>query len=159
MDTSNKGVESFALDFNSHTIGGVNTALNNFDGGVTTIRQNNDVVLHISAPDGLKLTDDKIISVPSNYFSIRDTNDSGDIIKVNTSGTSARGVIANNTALFMSANSFHIVPTEMLQLRNRDDSSSLLEIDTSVKGSETVSLTGKYITLGNIPPSGTKVRS
>ena len=156
MDTSNKGLESLALDFNSHTIGSANTVLNTINGGVTTIRQNNDVVLHISAPDGLKLTDDKIISVPSNYFSIRNAADFGDVIKVNASGTSATGVIASNTALFMSANTFNIVPTEKIRLRNRDDSSSLLEIDTSVKGSETVSLIGKYITLGNIPPSGAK---
>ena len=97
-------------------------------------------VIKISS-SGLRVTDDRVVNIASEYLSIRNAADDGDVIKVNNVGTKTLGSIATNAALYMSGNEVKIVPTDSLIIGNSDDTSNRIVLNNTQHGGKLCLLT------------------
>ena len=125
---------------------------NTIQAGTTLLRQVEDVfgsptitdVLRVSTSAGFRVTDDKIVSIASNYFAVRNAADSGDVFKINNAGVTSVGTIATGAGVYMSANEFTVVPTDAFIIGNDDDTSNRIVLNNTQHGSETL-----FIDIGN----------
>ena len=101
--------------------------------------------LSVDRAIGTRLQDDKIELRPESWHAVTDSS-GGDVSRMRTDTGIASGTIASpSSSTFLSGNQIKTVLLDKLTIRNKDDTSDILVVDTSSQDNEIVSIDAEDI--------------